>query len=326
MKKVILLFVVLCCTLVHEAVAGDKTAASAAQKISLTVMLDWFINPDFAPLIIAREKGFFAKYGLDVEILEPADPNDPPKLAAAGKIDLAVTSQPLQLLHIDNGLPLVRIATIVPLPLNTVMVMADSGITRMKDLAGKKVGYSIGGFESLLLDTMLKQDGLSADDVETVNVNFSITPSLLTRKVDAVIGGYPPFELNQLELEGKKGRVFHMEEYGVPVYDELILVTNRENVRNAERSRVLRRFVDALSEGTRYLVKHQKECWELFVKGKPQDLDNELNRLAWRDFMPLFALRPGALDKKRYLRLAEFFKENGMIEKVPPLEDFAVEL
>ncbi len=321
--------IVLWCAIFCFAVCGSglhAVAADTAGKESVTVMLDWFINPDFAPLIIAKEKGFFAKHGLEVEIMEPADPNDPPKLAAAGKIDLAVTSQPLQLLHIDNGLPLVRIATLVPVPLNTVMVLKDSGISEIKQLAGKKVGYSIGGFETLLLNTMLKEDGLGADDVETVNVNFSITPSLLTGKVDAVIGGYPPFELNQLELEGKKGLVFNVEEYGVPVYDELILVTNKKNIADQKQAKVLRRFVDALDEAARYLVKHPAESWQLFVRTNPADLDNELNRLAWRDFLPLFALRPGALDRARYLRLARFFKENGMIKNIPPLEDFAVEL
>ncbi|MCB1832470.1 MAG: ABC transporter substrate-binding protein, partial [Geminicoccaceae bacterium] len=49
--------------------------ALAAER--LTVMLDWFVNPDHAPLVIAREKGFFAEQDLDVELVAPADPNDP---------------------------------------------------------------------------------------------------------------------------------------------------------------------------------------------------------------------------------------------------------
>ena len=298
----------------------------AAEKKHLTVMLDWFLNPDFAPLIIAQEKGYFAEHGLEVEIIEPADPNDPPKLAAAGKVDVAVTSQPLQLLHVDNGLPLIRIATLVAAPLNTLMVLADSGINDPGQLKGKKVGYSIGGFETLLLDTMLKKSGLTSADVETINVNFSLTPSLLSGQVDAVIGGYAAFELNQLELEGKKGRVFNVEEYGVPGYDELILVSNRANVTNPEKERTLRAFVDALAEATRFLVKHPDESWQLFTMRNKGELDTELNRLAWEDFLPLFALRPGALDQNRYRRLATFFYENKLIKENPELEKIAIEL
>ena len=66
--------------------------ASAEDK--LTILLDWFVNPDHAPLIIAREHGHFAKAGLDVNLIAPTDPNDPPKLVAAGRADLAISSQP----------------------------------------------------------------------------------------------------------------------------------------------------------------------------------------------------------------------------------------
>ena len=58
---------------------GAPTAA--ADK--LTVILDWFVNPDHGPLIVAREQGFFAAQDLEVELVAPADPNDPPKLVAA---------------------------------------------------------------------------------------------------------------------------------------------------------------------------------------------------------------------------------------------------
>ena len=45
-------------------------------------MLDWFVNPDHGPLIVAQEKGFFADQNLEVEIIAPADPSVPPKMAA----------------------------------------------------------------------------------------------------------------------------------------------------------------------------------------------------------------------------------------------------
>ena len=67
--------------------ADDKPA----EVKKLVVMLDWFVNPDHAVLVVAQEKGFFAAQNLEVELQTPADPNDPPKLAAAGKVDVAVT-------------------------------------------------------------------------------------------------------------------------------------------------------------------------------------------------------------------------------------------
>ena len=66
--------------------------ASAQQK--LTLLLDWFVNPDHGPLFVAQERGYFAEAGLSVEMIAPADPNDPPKLVAAGRADLALSYQP----------------------------------------------------------------------------------------------------------------------------------------------------------------------------------------------------------------------------------------
>ena len=80
-----------------------------AKNDKLTIGLDWFINPDHAPLIIAEKRGFFKEVGLDVEMIEPADPNDPPKLVAAGKLDLAISYQPQLHIQVDEGLSLIHI-------------------------------------------------------------------------------------------------------------------------------------------------------------------------------------------------------------------------
>jgi putative hydroxymethylpyrimidine transport system substrate-binding protein len=315
MKRRLLMFFFIAAGLL----VGFSNTVAASEKI--TVVLDWFINPDHGPLIIAAEKGFFSRRGLDVSFKVPSNPNDPPKLVAAKNDDIAVSYQPQHYLHVDQGLPLVRIATLVATPLNTLVVLADSGINNLSQLKGKTVGYSIGGFETVMLKVMLENQGLSLDDVKLVNVNFSLSPSLFSGNTDAVIGAFRNFELNQMDIEKRPGRAFYVEEYGIPPYDELILVAHRDSVNSVK----LRKFVDALEEGVQYLVNHPERSWELFIRGR-KDLDNPLNRMAWRDTLPRFALRPGALDRHRYQRFAEFLKKQGLIKKVPQIATYAVEL
>ena len=305
--------------LVVSALVAVAATAAAGEKV--TLLLDWFVNPDHAPIIVAQEMGYFKEQGLDVEITAPANPNDPPKLVAAGKADLAVSYQQQLHLQVDQGLPLVRIATLVATPLNSLVVLADSDIHTIADLKGKTIGYSVGGFETVLLKTMLAGAGLRLADVKLVNVNFSLAPSLLSKKVDAVIGAFRNFELNQMALEKHPGRAFFVEEHGVPAYDELIIVANRKAVGKPK----LRKFVTALERGVQYVVNHPDESFKLFVKHH-KDLDDELNRRAWADTLSRFALRPGAIDKKRYLDFAAFLKKQGLIKKIPPLDGFAVEL
>ena len=295
--------------------------ADPAKAEKLTLLLDWFLNPDHAPLVVAEEMGFFAAAGLEVEMIEPADPNDPPKLVAAGKADLAVSYQPQLHIQAARGLPLARVGTLIATPLNTLLVLDDSPVRSIADLKGRSVGYSVGGFEDALLAAMLAQHGLGLDDIELINVNFSLSPALLSGQVDAVIGAFRNFELNQLAIEGHKGRAFYVEEEGVPAYDELILVAHRDRLADPR----IDKFLSAVERAVQYLVNHPEESWGLFVRHR-KDLDDELNRRAWRDTLPRFALRPRALDSARYEAFAAFLLDQGVIETSPPPETYAVEI
>ena len=213
--------------------------AGAADHLSL--MLDWFVNPDHGPILVAKQRGYFDQAGLDVEIVAPADPNDPPKLVAAGQADIGVSYQPQLHIQVDQGLPLVRIGTLIATPLNCLLVLADGPVKQIADLKGRKVGFSVGGFEDALLKAMLARHGLGLDAVELVNVNFALVPALLAKQVDGVIGAFRNFELNQLELQGQPGRAFYPEEEGVPAYDELIFIANRAKLDDPRLGRFLRR-------------------------------------------------------------------------------------
>ncbi len=297
-------------------------ALPAAAEEKLTVLLDWFINPDHGPLYVAQERGYFADAGLTVEFVPPADPNDPPKIVAAGKADLAVSYQPQLHMQAAAGLPLARIATLVATPLNTIVVLDESPIRTIADLKGKRVGFSVAGLEDALLEGVLQPHGLTMDDIEKVNVNWSLSPSLISGQVDAVIGAFRNFELNQMDIVGHPGRAFYLEEEGVPPYDELIVVAHKDTLdRPAYRA-----FIDAVERGVQYMVNHPEEAWTLFIAGDRKSLDDELNRRAWRDTLPRFALRPAALDRRRYERFAEFVVARGLVESLPPVETYAVEL
>jgi putative hydroxymethylpyrimidine transport system substrate-binding protein len=298
---------------------GLASPAVAAER--LTLMLDWFVNPDHAPIIVADQLGYFADAGLEVEIVAPADPNDPPKLVAAGRADVAISYQPQLHIQVDQGLPLTRIGTLVATPLNSLVVLEDGPIREIADLDGRKVGFSVGGFEDALLRAMLGQHGLGLEDVELVNVNFALSPALLSGQVDAVIGAFRNFELNQLELEGRPGRAFYPEEEGVPAYDELIFIANAAALDDPR----LPGFLDAIEAATLHILNHPEESFALFVEGRPE-LDDELNRRAWADTLPRFALRPGALDAARYARFAAFLEAQGLIKTPPPVATYALEL
>jgi len=296
-------------------------ALPVAAQDKMTLMLDWFVNPDHGPVILAEELGYFADQGLEVEIIAPADPADPPKMVAAGQAELAISYQPQLHLQVAEGLPLKRVGTLVATPLNCLLVLEDGPVETIADLKGRKVGFSVAGVEEALLQAILTEHGLTMDDIELVNVNWSLSPSLMSGQVDAVLGAYRNFELNQMEIEGVPGRCFYIEEEGVPTYDELIYVANPERM----DAGMIRRFLRATELATQYMVNHPVESWEIF-SATSSELQDELNEKAWADTLPRFALRPEALDEGRYTRFEAFLAEAGLIEGTRPVSELAIDL
>ena len=289
-----------------------------ASSNKLTIGLDWFINPDHAPLIIAKKRNFFKDLNLDVEMIEPADPNDPPKLVAAGKLDIAISYQPQLHIQVDQGLPVVRVGTLVSVPLNSLVVLRDGPIKKISDLRGKKIGFSVGGFEEALLSGMLQKYNLEMSDVELVNINFSLSPSLIAKKVDAVIGAFRNFELNQMDIVNKPGRAFYPEEHGVPTYEELIYIANQKNKDNP----LFDKFFSAIQRATLTIINDPVSTWRDFSSYR-KGLDDELNKRAYKDTISRFSLRPQAHDLKTYKNFSKFLKNKGIIKQDINVETFA---
>ena len=254
-------------------------------------------------------------------MIAPADPADPPKLVAAGRAELAISYQPQLHLQVAEGLPLVRVGTLVATPLNCLLVLADGPVQSIADLRGGKVGFSVAGVEEALLKTILERNGVGLDEIDLVNVNWSLSPSLMSGQVDAVIGAFRNFELNQMDIEGIKGRCFYLEEEGLPAYDELIYIANRDSMNKD----IIRRFLQATELATQYIINHPQESWAIF-KSTAKELDDQLNKRAWIDTLPRLALRPAALDAGRYVWFEAFLKDAGLLKDTREVELLAVDV
>ncbi len=296
-------------------------ASPVAAQDKMSLILDWFVNPDHGPVIIAKERGYFTKAGINVDIVAPANPADPPKMVAAGKADVAISYQPQLHLNVHQGMKLVRVGTLVSTPLTCLVTLADGPIKSVADLKGKKVGFAVPGVQEVLLDAMLRHNGLDPKAIERVNIGFSISPALMSKQVAGVIGAFRNFELNQLNIEGSAGRCFFPESEGIPAYDELIYVANPETM-NKDR---IRRFLAATELATQFILNNPKESWEIFSKTS-KTLQNELNRRAWLDTYPRFATRPAAMDHGRYAAFESFLHKMGAVPSQTPVSKLTVDV
>ncbi|KAF6660246.1 ABC transporter substrate-binding protein [Enterobacteriaceae bacterium EKM102V] len=295
--------------------AAFATPLQAMEK--LTLVLDWYINPDHAPIMVAQQTGAFAAEGLEVSIIPPSDPALPPRLVAAKQADLAITYQPQLHFFADRGLPLMRVGTLINTPLNTLITL-DRSIKSPGALKGKRIGYSVSGIEQATLATMLSHEGVKADQVRLINVNFQLTSALLTGKVDAVIGGYRNIEALEMKDQGKDPVVFNVEDYGVPAYDELIIVAHRDEA----HSEKIRKFLRALKKGNATLQAQPEASWQRFARAHPE-LNTPLNHQSWIATLPLFAADPAKLDRARYQAYEQFLFDNQLIKRMTPVDRYA---
>ncbi len=222
------LVALLAAALALSACGSKQDALSAGTAKRFTVMLDFFPNADHAALYSALAHGDFSAVGLNVVPETPADPSEPLKLLAAGRVDLAISYEPEVLLARDQGLKVVSIGALVQRPLTSIIALPGKHVASVASLAGKRVGTAGIPYQSAELHTALEHAGVRPSSVREANVGFNLIPAMLSGQVDATLGGFWNYEGIQLRLAHKKPVVIPIDEAGVPTYDELVVVARDE--------------------------------------------------------------------------------------------------
>jgi putative hydroxymethylpyrimidine transport system substrate-binding protein len=210
-------------------------------------MLDWFPNADHVGIYRALARGDFKRAGLNVHVVVPSDPSAPLRLLAAGRVDFAVSYEPEVMLARNRGEPLVAVAALVQKPLTSIISLGHKGISRPAQLRGKRVGDAGIPYQHAYLRTILAHAHVPSGSVQETNVGSNLVPALLSSRVDAILGGFWNYEAIQLAQLHKHPNVIHMEDVGVPTYDELVVVVRKNTIVN--HPDVVRRFVQALARG-----------------------------------------------------------------------------
>ncbi len=281
-------------------------STASAQK--LVLMLDWFPNVDHLPVYLAQESGYFAKQGLEVEIIVPSETSDALKLAAAGKVDLAVSYQPQTIMAADAGLPVKAVAPLVVKPLTTLMFL-DKSIKTPADLSGKKIGYTVPGLMDMLLKGFADINGIT--DYTPVNVGFTILPALASKQVAAVMGPFKTYETVTMQQQGVEPRFFELEKYGIPEYEELIFAAGAATLE--KKKEAVHGFVLALSKALADIKKDPDKALSLYFKALP-DVDKETETKAFALTAAYFAAPGQVSDPEKWQAFIDFSLKYGLIK------------
>jgi putative hydroxymethylpyrimidine transport system substrate-binding protein len=139
------------------------------------------------------------------------------------------------------------VAAIVQEPLTSIVSVGSKHITSPAQLRGKKVGDAGIPYQHAYLQTILAKAGVPASSVKEINVGANLVPAMLSGRVDATLGSFWNYEAIQLAQLHKHPNVIHMEDVGVPTYDELVVVVRKNTI--VSRPDYVRRFVQALARG-----------------------------------------------------------------------------
>lgn len=299
----------------------SSPSGSAGAPAKLSVELDWVPNPDHVGIYYAQNKGYFTDANLTVDFHPPSNAADPIKLVGLNKVDLAISYEPEMFYGQQNGLPVTAVATVVPVPLNSMIVAPGVAVTQLSQMAGKSVGVTGIPSDDAFYQTMLKTAGLTAADVTKVNVGFNLVPSVLSNKVDAIIGGYRNVEAIQVEQQtGKKPTVFPADQLGVPTYAELVVVANTDRLASdAAYADAVKRFVASLVKGTDAAIADPAGATAVMktvTQYDPKFLDQSVPYTLTL-LKPAAGTKTGCIDSAAWQSYGDWMKTNGLITSTP---------
>jgi putative hydroxymethylpyrimidine transport system substrate-binding protein len=289
-------------------IISQLACAKPATK-QLSVALDGLPSPNHAPLLIAKQQGFFAEQGLDVTLLAPTSASNPINLISNHQADIAISDEPEFVKQKQQGRPIFRVGTLIDKPLNCIIALKSSGIHTLADLKGKRIGVEhTSGLSVMMLKILLAKQGLSDKEINMINVANSPAQALLTHQVDAITGVMRNFSVPALEAQGQELTTFFPEEHGLPNYSVLIFISHQTNAKDPR----FPRFLAAIKKAVAYLDEHPQKSWDQFAKLYP-DANNDINHDAWFATLPYFAENPAELNLEASKHFTQFMRAHHLM-------------
>ena len=282
--------------------AADKVRVGKAQAAA------WI----FLPVDVGIAEGIFARYGLDVEILDLAGDAKVQQALAAESIDFGLGSGP-GMAFLAKGSPAMAVAAFGGAPRGvSTMVLADSPIKNIADLKGKLVAVSTAGsLTEWLTKQMALQEGWGADGIRTVALGAiaNSIASLKTGQVDAVtLATESGFALE----EEKQGRIVaYMDKYAPDFISEVVFVRKRILQDNPA---LIDRFLKAFFAAIAFEKNNEEKTSAIAVRVLHQS--PTVARRTYNYEISMFET-DGSFDPKAVEALKQSFVDTGTLEKKP---------
>lgn len=306
-------------------------AAPAKQQLTkVTLQLKWVTQSQFAGYYAAKEKGYYEKAGLDVNLKVGGPDITPEQVVVAGQAQFGLDWLPNLLATREKGGKIVSIAQVFARSGMTELTWKSSGIDTIKKMRGKKVGVWCCGNEPELFAALQKNgiDHSKPSQVTIVNQPFDMN-LFLQKKIDAA-AAMTYNELAQV-LESKNpdtGQLYKLSDLNVFKMDspavgtgmlEDNIFTTESYLKNPANRTTIVNFLKASFQGWIYCRDHVQDCTNIVLKngptlGRGHQLwqMNEINKLVWPNPQGI-----GKVTKADIARTANIAKTYGVTKKAP---------
>ncbi len=300
---------------VETATAVIETPAvePTVEPVALRLPMGYIPDPQYAPLYVAVERGYFAEEGIELAF-DYSFETDGMALVGAGELPLAIVSGEQVLLARAQGLPVVYVFEWFQRYPIVVVSKADAGIEEPADLVGRSVGLpgffgaSYVGYVGLLAGNDIAQESVNAEDI-----GFTQVEALLADRVEAVVG-YVNNEPIQLASLGEAINVLEVADYIDMVANGI--VTNETTI--AENPALIERFLRALTRGLQDTLADPAAAYEISKKYVEGLDDSRIGVL--QASLPLWeADTPGITDPEAWRQTETILLEMGLLDA--PLSD-----
>jgi ABC-type nitrate/sulfonate/bicarbonate transport system substrate-binding protein len=286
--------------------------AQAAEKVSLA--LDWTLNTNQIGLIVARDRGFYADAGLDVEILPFSDTSSA-ALLAGGLADFAyVTSLGFMSARAAGADMTALWVTMQRETGRLVYNAANAGITRPADLSGKTYAGFGSAWEAALIGTMIRNDG-GTPEWDTVTLGTGAYEALASGAVDFTLE-VATWEGVNSELLKRNQAAFAYADYGIPDQQNGYIATRGSGI--AERREVVAAFMRATLAGYEWAADHPTGAAEIMIAAgdfsNPDLVRGSMKVIAEGGYLRDGDTPVGKIDGARLGRMAQFLADNGVLK------------
>jgi ABC-type nitrate/sulfonate/bicarbonate transport system substrate-binding protein len=248
------------------AAAGAAVSAVPARVYAqtprkVTFMQAWL--PDGSNMFIyaAKNKGFYKKRGIDLEISRGFGSVAASQAVGAGKFDFGMAAVAAGVQQSAKGLDLVHMGTVHYDSTMGIAVLADSPIKTPKDLEGRKLGSTVTSGEYPFLPLFAKNAGLDLSKVQRVQLDAQVrNRALLSKEVDA-ISAFAGSSIPSLAAQGVNTRFIPYSKHGVGLYG-LAFMTQPKRL--AEDPGLCQAMVEASLEGLAFALNNPEEALEAF--------------------------------------------------------------